>query len=140
MAANTFTDALVLNILDHIFGKTTYTPPDTVYVALLTEAAGEGATGDNIAAKEATYTGYARKAVPNDTDNWNTAVAGVKTNKTNIEFAKCTAGSSTITHFAICETAGSGLVLGSGQLTVQKLIQSNDIPIWTAGDIIITLD
>lgn len=58
-------------------------------------------------ANEATYTGYARKALTKSSA-W-TGTASPFTNANLIQFDPCSAGSSTISHFAIVDTA-SGAV------------------------------
>lgn len=72
-------------------------------------------------ASEATYTGYARVAVPRSTGGWTVATAvGVTTAKpvAVITFPAATGGSSTVTHFAIgTDVSGGGKVLYAGTCT-----------------------
>ena len=72
-------------------------------------------------ANEATYTSYARVAVPRTTGGWTVATAaGVTTAKpvAVITFPAATGGSSTVTHFAIgTDASGGGKVLYAGTCT-----------------------
>lgn len=72
-------------------------------------------------ASEATYTGYARVAVPRSTGGWTVATnVGVTTAKpvSVITFPAATGGSSTVTHFAIGTLlSGGGKVLYAGTCT-----------------------
>ncbi|MFA5803661.1 MAG: hypothetical protein WC879_03365 [Melioribacteraceae bacterium] len=89
---------------------------------------------------EATYTGYARKAVTNNATNFPAASGGSKSNGTEIAFAECTAGSSALTHFAVVDAATLGNVLGWGALTTPKTIDAGDTPRFPAGTLTITQD
>jgi hypothetical protein len=55
-------DYLEDKLNDHVHGKATYTAPANIFIALLTSAPLDSDTGTLLAAKEATYTGYARKS------------------------------------------------------------------------------
>jgi len=94
----------------------------TQYVALFTADPGEAGS----LAAEATYTGYARVPVTKAT-----AWAGTSSPFTNaglIQFAACTAGTNTITHFAVVDTASGAvaqMISGSvpGGLSVSSGVQ-----------------
>jgi len=133
-----FSDYLENKILDHIFGASAYTPPETVYIALCTSAPTDASTGSDIV--EATYTGYARKAVTNNKTNFNSASAGSVSNAVEQVFAECTAGSSTITHFAVLDASTGGNMLAWGALSTSKTITTGDTPKFAAGDLVATLD
>lgn len=132
-----FSDYLELKVLDHVFGDGAYTSP-TAYVALCTAAVSDASTGATIT--EATYTGYARIII-NATD-MSAASAGSKTNSAAITFAACTAGTSTITYFAVCDsvTTGAGNVLMWGTVT-SKVVDTSNTPATIAiGALVATLD
>lgn len=81
-----------------------------LYLALFTADPGEAGVFTN----EATYTGYARVAMPKAssfTDGGSTF-----TNTNLVQFGQCTAGSNTITHFALCTASTAGQVVVSGTL------------------------
>lgn len=117
MAVQGFSDAVERKILDHLFGGTAYAPSSPLYLALTTVAVAEGDTAATIT--EATYTGYARKAVAT-TDMNAAATASNNTTKTNLNalsFAGCTAGTSTCIGFALCSSSsGAGDVIMFGTL------------------------
>jgi hypothetical protein len=78
-----------------------------VYVALLTQNPGE----DGAITNEATYTGYARVAVPRGAAGWS-EVNGEARNVAAITFPECTGGSDTILYFALCKTlTGDDMIL-----------------------------
>lgn len=112
---------------DHAHNKQAFSAPATVYVALLTSAPGAADTGTTLAAKEAGYTGYARKSVTAAT-GFGSASNGLTKNSGSISFAPCTAGSATVTHFAICDAASGGNVLWSGALSSSLAISNGITP------------
>lgn len=124
-------------ILDHVNGKTSFTMPAAVYMALLTVLPTDASTGATLT--EATYTGYARKAIA--AADWNAAASGIATNANAITFAACTGGSSTIIGFAIVDSAsGAGNVLYWGTITSKVIDTSNTPPSVAAGGLSISLD
>lgn len=114
------------SVLDH-FGKTAYTSPST-YLALCTSLPDSSKTGTTIV--EATYTGYARIQVA--AGGWSAAVSGgagaasTKANNGAITFAACTASSSIITGWALCDalTVGNMLAWGSATSTTISITQT----------------
>lgn len=112
--------------LGHNMGKTSFTMPATVAIALTTVVPEDVKTGVNIT--EATYTGYARKAVTGaQLTISGTAPTKIATNE-KLEFAACTALSSTIIGFAICDSAttsaGNMLYWGTTTSTVISTTQT----------------
>lgn len=101
--------------LDHNLGKASFTMPTTVALALCTASPSDSSTGATIT--EASYTGYARKKI--EAASLNAASSGKTTNSAVLEFAACTAGSSTVTAFAILDstTIGAGNILYWGTVT-----------------------
>lgn len=127
---------LELAILDHIFGKATFTAPSNIYVALCTSAPTDTSTGSTLT--EANYTGYARKQTsPSD---WASASAGAIENANAITFAACTAGSSSATHFALVDASSAGNVLYWGALGATLAISAGIVPEFAAGDLVVTAD
>lgn len=116
-------DYLELKDLDHNLGKTAFTMPAAVYMALCTAVPTDASTGTTIT--EATYTGYARKQVA--ATDLNAASAGTTTNANAITFAACTAGSSTIIGFALVDALTVGNVLYWGT-TTSKVIDTTSTP------------
>lgn len=115
-------DYLENKILDHNLGKSSFTMPTNVYLALCTEAPTDAKTGTTIV--EAGYTGYARKQVK--AENLNAAASGQSTNSAELQFAACTASSSTIVGWALCDasTVGNMLYWGTATSTVISTTQT----------------
>lgn len=109
------------HIMDHTNGKTAWTMPAAVDLALCTVTPDSSKTGATIT--EANYTGYGRQAIAGA--GWNAAAAGgagaasTATNNGVITFAACTAGSSTVIGWALCDsvTTGAGNMLWWGSAT-----------------------
>lgn len=108
-----FSDAVEVKVLNHLTGKTAYTSPGPLYLALTTAAVGDTDTSASLT--EANYTGYARVQIPST--DWATASAGSVATSAQKAFADCTAGSSTVIGWAlspISTTAGAGDVVMYG--------------------------
>ena len=131
-----FSDYLENAVLDHIFGDGTLTITAPVYLALCTAAVDDTDTGSTIT--EANYTGYARKSIA--ASDMDAAASGAKTNGAAITFAACTAGTSTITYWAICDAATLGNMLCWGTCT-STVISTTQTPATIAiGGLDVTLD
>ncbi len=120
-------------ILDHIFGKDSYSPP-TIYVGLSTADPLDDASG----LSEPAGNGYAR-LVTNVTD-WNTASAGVIYNSNELIFSEATGSWGTITHFALLDAAAAGNMLCHGALNQSRAIVSGDKARFAVGDLQLSLD
>lgn len=89
----------------------------SLYVSLHTADPGVAGTQ---ATSEATYTGYARKAVARSGAGWTVSVNTVN-NAAAIAFDPCTAGSNTILFFGVgTDLAGAGTLLYSNSLSVSN--------------------
>ena len=135
MAASTY---LSNALLDHTFGKTTFTAAATLYVALYTSSPGAGGSANT---NEATGTGYARVALTNNTTNFPNASAGSKSNGTLITFPTPGAGGwGTVTFAALVDTASStGNIYTFGALTVSKTINQSDSVTIDIGALVLSL-
>lgn len=102
------------------------------YVALFTA----DPTASGSAANEANYTGYARVAVARDSGGF-TISGNNCSNTAVVTFGECTAGSSTVTHFALCKggTAGVADLVLRGALGASLAISTtaNQIPQFAIG-------
>lgn len=107
----------------------------SLYVALFTADPGE--TGSVVA--EANYTGYARVAVARTSGGWTIAGNNVS-NAAAITFGECTAGTNTITHFAIMTAATGGDMLYSGALTASLAVSTGITPEFAIGALDVTED
>jgi len=133
--AGSFGNYLENELLDHVFGAAAYSAPATLYIALSTADPTDDASG----IAEPVANGYERKAVTNNTTNWNTASGGATSNKTAIEFAVASGSWGAITHFAIYDAATEGNMLAHADLTTGKTIASGDTARFAAGELDITL-
>ena len=128
-----FTDHWENEILDHLFGKGSYTPP-TIHVGLSTANPGDDGAG----LSEPSGNGYAR--VSASAADWNSASGGSLDNVNAIEFPQATGSWGTITHFALFDASTGGNMLAHGSLTQSKAIASGDTARFSAGDLDVSLD
>jgi len=128
-----FSDYWENKILDHIFGKGSYTPP-TIYVGL--SAADPTDTGSGLA--EPSGNGYAR--VQTSASDWNVASNSSLDNAGNITFSQAAGNWGTITHFALFDAATVGNMLAHGALSQSKSISESDTAKFETGDLQISLD
>ncbi len=127
-----FSDYWENKILDHIFGKGSYTPP-TIYVGLSTA----DPTDDGSGLAEPSGNGYARTQT--SASDWNAASNGSLDNVSDITFAQATGSWGTITHFALFNAATAGNMLAHGVLSQSKTIGNSDTARFQAGDLDISL-
>jgi hypothetical protein len=120
-------------ILDHLFGKSNYTPP-TIHVGLSTADPGDDGAG----LSEPSGNGYAR--VQTEAADWNVAAGGLLDNANIIAFNIATGNWGTLTHFALFDAASGGNMLAHGILTEAKVVGSGDTARFAAGDLDVTLD
>lgn len=115
-----------------------YRAGPTQYLALFTSDPGETAS----LAAEATYTGYARVALTK-ASAW-TDGGSTFTNANLIQFGACTAGSSSISHFAVVDTgpaAGTAVnMMISGALSGTLAVSSGIQPQFAAGALSVSAD
>ena len=107
---------------------------DNLYLALFTA----DPTENGVFTNEATYTGYARVAMPKESA-W-TDGGSTFTNATLLQFPQCTAGSNTITHFAVCTLSSAGEVVVSGALNAPLNISSGIQPQFAIGSLSVGAD
>lgn len=116
-------------LLNHIFGKGTYTPPANIYVELSTTAPTD--SGGNVTPPSGG--GYARKqTAPSD---WNMAAGRIIDNANAIEFAEASGPWGTISYFTLWDAAEAGNFLGWGALATSKAVDSGDTARFAAGDL-----
>jgi len=113
-------------VLDHILKVGSYSPPATVYLALFTADPGE--TG--ALANEATYTGYARKAI-----TFGAAAARAVTQNAQVDFDPCTGGSNVISHWGLMDALTSGNMLAYGAFSASKTVSSGYTPFVASGQV-----
>jgi len=128
-----FSDHWENEILDHIFGKGSYTPP-TIYVGLSTADPLDNGSG----LAEPSGNGYARVATSGA--SWTISSGGSLSNASDVSFAQATGSWGTITHFALFDAASAGNMLAHGALNQSKTITSGDTAKFAAGDLNVSLD
>ena len=128
-----FSDYWENEILDHLFGKGSYTPP-TIYVGLSTADPGDDGAG----LSEPTGNGYARAQT--DAGDWDSASAGSLANANAISFNEATGDWGTVTHFALFDAVSGGNLLAHGSLSQSRAITSGDTARFGAGDLDVNLD
>ena len=115
----------------------TTSPLTNLYVSLHTADPSEA--GDQTTS-EATYTGYARVAVARTSGGWAVST-NTADNVAAITFGACTAGSNTITHFAVgTALSGAGKILYSGALTASLAVSAGITPQFAIGALDCTED
>lgn len=106
-----------------------------LYIALHTADPGAGGSQTT---SEATYTGYARVAIARSGGGW-TITNNQAENASLVEFAQCTGGSNTITHFSVGTAASStGKVLWRAALQDSLAVSNLITPRFLAGDLSFT--
>lgn len=138
-----FSDYLEAKLLDHVVGKTSFTMPSTVYVALYTTAPNDASTaGTPSPGVEVTGGSYARKSTAGA--DWNAAASGSISNANTITFVTATGSWGTVLAFALVDSAsGAGNILAWGTLGTSKTIGTGDTASFaggTPGSLVLTLD
>ena len=137
-----FSDYAELKILEHAVGKTAWTMPAVVAIALVTTVPTDASIGSTLV--EPTQAGgtlYVRKTLTPSTD-FGSAAAGQIQNAAVITFATAAgAGWGSIVGFALCDSAtyNAGNVIAWGSLGA-KTIAAGDTASFAINDITITLD
>lgn len=107
------------------------------YIALHTADPGETGTQTT---SEAAFTGYARVAVARSAGGF-TVSGNQVSNAAAIQFAECTAGSSTVTHFSVgTASSGAGSILFKGALSASRAISAGITPLFNTGALTGTVD
>lgn len=137
MAYEGFSEYLIKAVLDHVTGKSAYTMPADVYVALFN--GNPLVAGTELADPPATD--YAREKME-DTD-WNASgfvsPTGTITNATDTDFGVAGAAWGTVDYFAVYDDPTAGNMLYCGPLEVSRSIQLNDPVKFPAGELKIRL-
>lgn len=133
-------------LVDWLFRAQAYSPPATLYVALLTAAPSDTGGGT-----EVTGGNYARVGVTGSLANWagtqsagsttaSSGTGGVTSNNNVITFPTPNANWGTVTHFGIYDASTSGNLLLWGPLSSAKAVFSGDAVSIQAGQLQIQMD
>jgi len=110
---------LTAALLNHLFGKSTYTPP-TMYIGLSTSS------GTVVEVSES-GTGYARQATTaNDWDFADITGNAFTANNATINFPVATAYWGTIQQALLCDALTGGTVLARADAAIDKTISTGD--------------
>jgi hypothetical protein len=137
-AMASYSDFAENKILNHSMGKESWTMPTTVAMALCTETPTDAKTGATIV--EAGYTGYARKVIA--ASALSAASGGEIKNSEALTFAECTASSSVVQSFGICDssTKGAGNLIAWGTVTSVTISTTQTPANVAANALVVTLD
>jgi len=120
-------------VLEHIVGKTSFTMPANVWVALYTAAPSDAGGGT-----EVTGGSYARKQTTGT--DWGSASGTSIANAAVITFVTPSASWGTVTHFAIMDAVTAGNQIGWAALTASQAVGTGNTVSFAIGALTITLD
>jgi hypothetical protein len=123
VSTNVISNDLENKLLDHVLGGTAYTPASTIYVALCTAAVTDSDTGTTITEPTGWTPAYARKAI-----TYSAASGRACVSSGDVAWSTLTAGSSTVTHIAICDALTLGNILWYGELDFPMAYGVGDTP------------
>lgn len=123
-------DYLETALLNHVFRKTAYTPPETLYVALYTSDPTDQDIGTEVSGG-----GYERQVV-----TFGPPSNGSVSNTDDIVFPVATTDWGTITHIGVRDAVTGGNLLFHAALNTAKTIQNGDQLKILAGQLVISLD
>lgn len=129
--AGSFSDALEIKILDHLFKTTPFAVPTDIYIELYTVAPTDAGGGTPVSGGS-----YARKVH----NTWDGAGAGATANTGAITFIQATGDWGEVVAFGLFDALSGGNFLAWADLTVNKTIQDGDTAEFAAGELDITLD
>lgn len=125
-----FSDYWENKVLNHFFGKESYTAPEHIYVGLSLADPGDDGSG----VSEPTHESYAR--VETDPSDWTVASGGVIKNAVDLTFPVPTGDWGTVTHGILFDAASGGNFLAYGSFPVPiEILAGPDAPLFIAGDI-----
>ena len=133
-----FSDYSENKVLNYLLRGKAFAVPN-LYLALFTSSNGLEANTHLTQTEVATSgTGYARVAIPVST-GW-TDNGSSFANAALLQFGQCTAGSNTVTHFAICTAITAGQLIVSGALNSSLNISSGIQPQFASGSLSVSSD
>lgn len=134
-------------IIDWLLRGQAYTPPATVYVALLTASTNDAGSPFT----EVSGGSYARVAVTSNTTNWSgtqgagtttvsSGTGGAISNNAAITFPAPTANWGTVVHAALMDASTGGNIIADGALGTSKTVNNGDpAPAFAAGQLTFTI-
>lgn len=108
--------------LDSDLGRTSYTPPTTLYLGLSTTPISRDGSG---ATEPSASAGYSRVAITNDKTKWGNASNGELFNVASIEFPESTNAWGTVTHYFFSDAQTGGNIRFYEAFSTPRQIQAN---------------
>ena len=136
-----FTNFLERKTLDHLFGRTTYVVPETLYFG-----ASLGISEEGVVTSEPVIgdLNYSRTVIQNNTDTWANAITegdiGKKTNAISIIYPMAMGTWGDISHFFVSDAPTGGNILIYGTLLAPKYVTAGDTLEFKPGDLIISMN
>jgi len=127
-----FADFWEDEVLDHLFGKGSYSPP-TIYVGLSTADPTDDASG----LAEPSGNNYAR--VETSGSDWDAASGGATANAAAITFPAASGSWGTISHFALFDASSGGNMLAHGALDSSEAVTTDQTARFAIGEFDVTL-
>ena len=122
--AGFFTDFLNNTLLDFVFGASSYSPPETLYVGL-----SMGSANRSGSAVEPSSLSYRRVPVPNDDGRFTKAVGGAKANASAITFPTAADDWGTVRSVFVCDAPWGGNVLAMADLARPRRVDGRGGPV-----------
>lgn len=131
-----FSDYLENKVLEHVVGKTSFTMPATVAIALTQTTPTDAALGTEVPNSN-TYARYTTAGTA-----WGAAASGQISNTGIFTFATPTGSWGTVNSFALVDSAtyAAGNMIAWGTLTTPQAIGTGNTVSFAAGALTITLD
>jgi hypothetical protein len=127
-----FSDYLENAVLNHVFKNTALSQPSNLYIALCTVTVTDSMTGSTIT--EPSGNAYARTLC----NGW-TVSSGSAQNSGTVTFPTASGSWGTILDVAICDASSGGNVIAYGTLTSSRSITTNDVVVFNASQITVSL-
>lgn len=144
--AGGLSDTYEKNVLDKVFSATDFTPPATLYAALLTDSntSTQRAAGTVTEVSTGVWTNYARTAVTNNATNFPAASGATasKSNGTSIAFgtAAITGTAPVVTACALYSASTAGTLVAFASLTSNQTINNGNVVSIASSALTFTLD
>lgn len=136
--AGSLSDYAENKVLAHSVGKTAWSMPSTVYVALYVQTPTENTNGTEVAALEgATNTGYARLLT--NASSWSEPAGGELSNAQTFSFGPASATWGQIEGVALLDAQTSGNVIWYGTFSSPRTVVAGEKLIFDPGAFVLSL-